>query len=688
MGRGEIVVRMSSEESKLFFAMKKIQREEEGMAKGFSRIGESSRQAAREQQQMARAAQRVFREAATPQQKYNARQKELLTLLGKGKIDAKLYGQALAKAEAEKAEAIRRNTGANQEAVGAAREASRQKQEALRREQEIRRRVARQREAMHRRGQQITRENMTAQERYNSKLRELRTLLRAGMITQQDYSRAAGRARRELEGVEAAGEKAFGADALSKVGQFAASFASVTVAIGGITTALREMEQVRREAGQRLAQSRIDIGSLAQLARTPEEMQKLVQMAQRVRASGGAASDAEAAQLVFSLVSAGAKGQVDLFSQMGATGLLPEPAKMAKASKTLLTSMGEAETGGMRAIVSKAFGASAASPARAEELLEAASRAAGSAKALGLTDEELLAATALTATSTGSAEMGGTQVAALLKSIEKQRGEIGGESLQAMVASIDAKQLGGEELFKFFGRQEAVQAYRVLRDNAGQLQEQIAAVQQAEQQDLTGTMLKLSDAVPALRAARLAAQAKGQREVGEQQMATMNQVADAMQDAFTTDLRTRGRGELRIWAANKWSDYVRWIHGDETFARRLQGIVPDAGMRQDVQEVLQPTTGPSGQPGPANPAAFPLEAGVSPTPSRGEPLDLRGAANLNKAFFDSMAAAQRETAAAQRDTVEAQRETNRLLQEVVNQPKRNPVLSRPNEDEPLGVRAP
>jgi hypothetical protein len=111
------------------------------------------------------------------------------------------------------------------------------------------------------------------------------------------------------------------------------------------------------------------------------------------------------------LESAGAGQYQELFTQLRAAGIVEQPDIMARAAKTTITAMGEAETGTFRDLVSKAFGASKFSPALAEQLLEAASKSSVSAKGIGLSDEEILAATAVVSSAKGRAETGGTYFA-------------------------------------------------------------------------------------------------------------------------------------------------------------------------------------------------------------------------------------------------------------------------------------
>jgi len=215
---------MSGDEHKLFQALQRVAKGQEQVSGGLDKITQESRRASQEQMQLARAAQRVYRDTAEPQEKYLAKQKELLQLLGQHKITAKQYGQALALAEQQKAEAIRRTADADKETV------------------ELAKKAARDREAMERRAQQVIRETMTAQERYNAKLKDLDRLLAAGAIGQREHARATRQARDEMERAEDSGRRAFGPQALTWVRNIAGALGLVGGVAGAVAVVRREYE--------------------------------------------------------------------------------------------------------------------------------------------------------------------------------------------------------------------------------------------------------------------------------------------------------------------------------------------------------------------------------------------------------------------------------------------------------------
>lgn len=317
-----------------------------------------------------------------------------------------------------------------------------------------------------------------------------------------------------------------GPEAISALTGVASGYAAVSKAIGFVNQVLVESIRLKKEDAQLGRNNQRGLSSLAQLANTPQQFKRLTDAARQTFREGAGADLNEAAALVFQLESAGALGSRKLFSQLGARGIVEDPAKLAKASATLRAALGEKETGGLRAIVSKGFAASGFTPATVEQLLESAGRGGGSALALGISDEEVLAATAALAPKTGSAEQAGTQLAALLRSLDKAGG-FQGKTLQQSLAKVKSLGLEGEDLFKFFGRAEAVEAYRTLTgEQQGAVYRQaLGGIRKAQAEDLVRAKLRLPGTDTAIAAAQVAQQQKaGLLLRGEGRGATENLV--------------------------------------------------------------------------------------------------------------------------------------------------------------------
>lgn len=328
----------------------------------------------------------------------------------------------------------------------------------------------------------------------------------------------------------------------------------------GLMSTLRqgyqEIEQIISKSGEGIVQGRATIGQLRQLANTQEEFDELQNAARRLYLSGATESLGEAAGAVFSLSSAGLldRDSEKLFLQLGARQVVPDLGTFARAIRTQLAAFGEGETGGAVQIASKAFAASAFSPASVEELLEAASLPGGTARSLGISDEEVLAATALLATSTGSANVGATALRSFLSSTA-QREEFSGKSIFERVQMLKDKNLSVAQLLQSpsdggLGRKEAVRAFTDLESQLGQLQ-QVTSVVNAANYDTTAIDRKLGFFDPINEAARLKFAAKAQAEFQTENLAARRLITDAIEqrekaEAISRNGSTIGSAEAAL----------------------------------------------------------------------------------------------------------------------------------------------
>lgn len=379
----------------------------------------------------------------------------------------------------------------------------------------------------------ITNRVMRPTERYNQELAKLRGHLDAGRISQETFNRAAQQSKARLDeatkGVSKMGKT--GTSVFSSMGTGLASVVGGYASLGGAITAviglLRQQQEEARKAAQAGRQSEFSLASLAQLADEQDSFGSLSERAKQLFARGGADDLSQAGQVVFSIKSAGQLQDLDVFEQLASSGVVRDVGSLSQSAAALVKSLGAEETGSVRELISKAFAASAASPATVPELLSAAARSGTSAAALGISDEEILSATAITATATGSAEQGGTQVAALLKALEKQGG-FEGKTLQESLVEIQAKNLAAKELFEFFGRSEGVTAFRLLTENADDLATNLKNITAAQSQDLAKQRAELAGSDPALAASRAAREAEAELELAQRRRGTATNRADAV----------------------------------------------------------------------------------------------------------------------------------------------------------------
>lgn len=354
-------------------------------------------------------------------------------------------------------------------------------------------------------------------------------------------------------------DEAFGPRAISQIKSYAASFLSVTAAVQGVTSAIRAMDQARQAAGTRAAGAEAGFAQLAQLSGgNPLQLQRDIQTATALFASGGAGSQDEASRILFSAKSAGFENELGVLADL--YGIVPDTAGLARSSATLISSFGRAETGGLTQTISKGFGASAFSPSSVDALLQAAAGGAEFANQLGLSDEELLAAIAVAATGAGSAEQGGVNVAELLGSLVEKGGFVG-KPLEESIREISASGRTPDQLKAFFGRKSAVKGFGILSrqlDTEGGFLEALQGVRTAEAINLQDQVVSAALAQPqiAIPARRRAEQ--NRLAVAEERQGLQRELSDAAIAQTAADLPF-----LQSVAFRAAAKFNRAIYGDQ-----------------------------------------------------------------------------------------------------------------------------
>lgn len=338
------------------------------------------------------------------------------------------------------------------------------------------------------------------QERYNRKIDELARLVKDGKISLEQAAAAAERYGKQLNKVGEEGKAVHGPSALQGLRNVAAQYVGMGVAINAALSALRSLGAEKERQAQAAIQSRAGLGQLSQLAATASdpkgEFNRLVAEARRIHSSGAVATEEEAGNLLFSLVSAGLnQSDRDFAAELRRSGTLTDVGGAATAYAAMTTALGSKEVGSFEQFISKALQASSVAPALANEIPQAATRAAGSAGALGLSDEFLNAATAILAKKTGSAAEGGTQLASFLKQVEKaQIGDLQGKSGIGIVEYLSSLSEADQGFGGVLGdRAEAIAGFRTLRDNLGLLKDLTQQIDQAQNSGLARTATTLPE---------------------------------------------------------------------------------------------------------------------------------------------------------------------------------------------------
>jgi hypothetical protein len=401
--------------------------------------------------------------------------------------------------------------------------------------------------------------------------------------------KAGKQAGKDLENAAKGAETAWGR-AASKL----ADMGPATAVIGAaVTKVLREIDTASEAAAGKVRGSEAGLSKLAQLAETPADFDRLVLRAKRLHGTGATETLDQAANLVFALESAGAGEEEALFGKIGEKKLVDDAAAFAKAAATVRSAMGAEETGEFRDIASKAFGAAKFSPSAADKLLEGAATAAAPAKALALSDEELLAATAVISQVTGDAAQAGTQLKALLGALAKS-GKFQGQSLDQIVSDIQSRKLSFGQLSKMLGGEEAVAGLNALTANQELFRQATAETARAQATDAAGRKLGFSARDFPISSSQELRRQENLLELSEERIGAERNLVNAAQAEQRRRLQGEGglRGRLLGMAASMGTDLSQFFLGDRGtlwLRERLgaTGKIQDAELSRKIDRLTE-----------------------------------------------------------------------------------------------------
>lgn len=443
----------------------------------------------------------------------------------------------------------------------------------------------------------IARANEGPQERYNRKMAELARLVNAGKLSLDQAQAAAVRYQKQLDRAQQSGHKAFGNTALASLKSYAQGFFGVATAVNLVTQALREQAAERQRAVEGSKGAVVGEAALAQLAVTQGDTlesrraahQVLLRESRRQFGRGAGANRDEVGQELFKFVSAGLnEDDRNLGFDIKRANVIGNVGDAATAFAALTKSLGAKEVGSFDDFLDQALAASEIAPAQANEIPLAAARAGGSAKALKLTDEFIIASTALLAGATGSASEGGTQLSALLKQIEKAapgnellKGKSGIDLIKAIASLPEAQQgIGG-----ILGdRAEAITGFRTLRDNLPALEAQLGKQRAAQADNLAQQSISVALSDPNTLAAILEREAGNKTELSNLDSATNNLLTKAALDERARVRRGRARdGDALDRSAAEASIFVE---GTQINLETLFGLRDAADYKRQAQAEL------------------------------------------------------------------------------------------------------
>lgn len=349
--------------------------------------------------------------------------------------------------------------------------------------------------------------------------------------------------------LEAANKKALD---LGRTKEWGAGLAAAAAGpLAALVAGFKQLADYRDDLAEKDKAAISGEGGLSQFV-SPTQSAAALLAESRAAYAGGIGSDRTAsANALGSMLGAGIDKPADrlLLMKMQSTGLIENAGEVAKSAKTLQSTYG----GDLMSMLDRAFGAGDIAPGGASQLMIASSRSAQRANKLGISADEVVGATAALGQSTGSEDIGATQLASLLKGLRNAGGYEGLglsgalQKLKADAASIDPKTGKAIGVRGIIGdRSEAMDAYDFLTSKLGGATYSRgfsgAAMGAATKASLQ--MLSASESDPNSKAARFAIQQSRQREVASLDEAAIQNVLAGLQserarnvDSYPTALR-------------------------------------------------------------------------------------------------------------------------------------------------------
>jgi hypothetical protein len=326
----------------------------------------------------------------------------------------------------------------------------------------------------------IVKENQGPQERYNSKIKELSTLVRQGKLSFEQAGVAAGRYRQELDGTSRSTNRL-----LTTIG----GFASATAVIGKVTEALTAVGEAARKSAQDVVNAVGPLGELQQVATSPQDFAKLVGQARGFISSGTFRGDqfGQAADVAFALRNAQySDADVGFIQQLGTSKQVkPENLiRVAEGLKKYQDIFGVAEAGGIEAVGRKVWRAAGSTQSDFSTVAKAATLFGSEASALKYSDEEALAAFIAIEKASPGPEEAATRLRSMLTQIAK-RGLSKG-TLTDTVGSLVDRVKRGETAIGMLGETRAAAGLNILAapDRHADYRAQLASITAAQNQDI------------------------------------------------------------------------------------------------------------------------------------------------------------------------------------------------------------
>lgn len=267
-------------------------------------------------------------------------------------------------------------------------------------------------------------------------------------------------------------------DWAKRLGTIAAGYVGVYTAMSKARDAWRAWRDEQKEAARSRDKSFGGFRELGQVATDQQDLKRLIAGAQRIQRDTGMDRE-RAGELMFMLRSTGRDAQSGLYSGVST---ISDPLAMLEGVSTIENALGRAETGSDKALLEKAFAGSAVAKTPVATLMEGVARVAQQSKAVGATDEELFAATALGSRGEVSVERVSTRLGAMMDMASENDLLPTNKGMLGVVRAARELEKGGTDVTEIFTSKRARQGYTLARDNLEEIVRLIGKIRQVGDQ--------------------------------------------------------------------------------------------------------------------------------------------------------------------------------------------------------------
>ena len=356
----------------------------------------------------------------------------------------------------------------------------------------------------------IVKANEGPLEKYNRRVAELAQLVSRGKLSHDEAAKAVERYYHQLERAERTQRTGFGPDAVNRLSQMAAGWASVGSAVGLVKGVLDEVERSSQAAADSVINALGSAGELQQLG--PDSFKRGAATARKLRRAGLITDLSQGFDIATNLENAGFSDEELAFivNDLAKTRVVKAEnlESVGGALTKFRTAFGAKEAGSLKEVLDKTLRVSALPGVQANltQTVTESLKFADLFQSIGIGDEQTLAAFAGVEAVSPSRESASEALKSFAAQVDK-RGLSKGD-LFATLDSISAQVDKGGNAFDILGEQNAVIGFKRLRKQRETIKQNEALIRGAGGTlDSTAGLLQGD---PSLRAADFSTRAQGE----------------------------------------------------------------------------------------------------------------------------------------------------------------------------------